>query len=119
MTDTRARVLEKNCAALRARGLGTPPADASGSRVRLESGPQGDGLSIETADGRWVSLHSRRDPLAEAERLVAPALEPGQSRLLVIIGLGLGHVLDVLDRRAPDTTLLALEPLPGVARELL
>jgi hypothetical protein len=35
--------------------------------------------------------------------------------LLVVIGLGQGHVLDAIENRAPATRVLALEPEPAVA----
>jgi hypothetical protein len=74
--------------------------------------PPGDG-------DRWGRLHSSRDPIAEADRLLLPAFAEGEPSLLVVVGLGLGYVLDALERRGAQTKVLAVEPLPAVVGRFL
>lgn len=97
---------------------GALPDDAAG-RIRVDGPSPGLEASIRTSDGRWVRLHSQRDPIAEAERLLdAVQLEP-RPPLVVVIGLGLGYVLDALDRHVPSSTVLALEPTPSAIKPFL
>ncbi len=57
------------------------------------------------------------DPLVEAGRwLNAKLAGASVPNLLLVIGLGEGHLLDVLATRAPDTKVLALEPDPEATR---
>jgi hypothetical protein len=67
---------------------------------------------LETGAG-VVSLHSRRDPVAEAARLLEPLGDEAEH--LVVIGLGLGYVLDALDRREWPGHVLAFEVVPDLA----
>ena len=54
---------------------------------------------------------SPNDPLAEAGRWLDAKLAGAPvPTLLLVIGLGEGHLLDVLEARAPETKVLALEP---------
>ncbi len=80
--------------------------------VRLDPGPGGPTLSIRTPDGRWLQYHSRRDPVAEADRLVAPAFASGTPPVVVLVGSGLGYLIDAVERRSPDTRIITLEPWP-------
>jgi len=59
-------------------------------------------VSVRPPDGgdRWVRLHSARDPIAEADGLLAPVFAEGEPSLLVVVGLGLGYVVPVTDRAA-------------------
>lgn len=69
-------------------------------------------------DGRAVRIHSARDPIAEAERLLDPALKDGPP-VIIVIGTGLGYVLDAIERRWRATRVLAIEPSPVLARAML
>jgi hypothetical protein len=60
-----------------------------------------------------VRLHSRRDPVAEAERWLDQACS-APPPVLIVIGLGLGYVLDALERREAATTVIAIEPEPAL-----
>lgn len=89
-------------------------APASGEfEVRIEVNGPWLGASILTSDGRWIRLHSAHDPIGEADRLVAPAFAHGEPERLVCVGLGLGYVLDAIERRSRRTKVVALEPLPA------
>lgn len=80
------------------------------SDIRVEQGPKGPTVAIQTPDGRWVRLHSSRDPQAEADRLVDGWFADGEPAVLILIGLGLGYVLDAIERRSERTRVLAFEP---------
>jgi hypothetical protein len=70
-------------------------------------------------DGRRVAIHSRQ-PDREADALVETLLaEAGERPVVVVIGLGLGHVLDALERREWAGTVVALEPDPDTVVPLL
>ena len=87
-------------------------ATASGD-VKVDTlGPQ-PSVSVLAPDARWVSLHSRRDPSTEADRLVKAAFSDAEPDLLIVIGLGLGYILDAVERRSSRTKVLAFEPLAG------
>lgn len=55
---------------------------------------------------------------AQAEAAVDRLLEKGPLPLVVVIGLGEGHLLEALSRRSPSTRVLALEPEGAPARSL-
>lgn len=65
-------------------------------------------------DGRLVRLHGRT-PVAEADRLLAPILDTAVSSpsLIVVVGLGLGYLLDALEARGFAGRVIALEVEPA------
>lgn len=93
-------------------------AGSSGGPIELLDDPsvclEGGHASLQAVGGNWLQLHSRRDPLAEAAQLAAPALESGSADVVIVVGLGLGYVLDVLERDDRSRRVLALEPEPGL-----
>jgi hypothetical protein len=71
--------------------------------------------------GHWgfCQLHGR-DPLREARQLVDEALAARpDAGLLVVVGLGLGYLLDALDERQWTGRILAVEPDAQVVRQWL
>ena len=70
-------------------------------------------MRLQVDDGRTVRLHSCRVPQDEADRLVAPLFSGGEPGLVVVIGLGLGYVLDAVERQSMRTKVLALEVCPA------
>lgn len=120
MTDaSRDRLLQDNLAALRG-SVGTlPDLTTDSRRLRLENTPTGPSASVESSHGHWVRLHSGRDPVLEAERLVARFLRSTRPPLIVLIGAGLGYTLDAIERQSPSTRVLVVEPLPDVAAAML
>ncbi|HEY3384852.1 MAG TPA: 6-hydroxymethylpterin diphosphokinase MptE-like protein [Vicinamibacterales bacterium] len=112
------RVLQANLDVLRrSRGGVFEIADVE-PYARLEDGSPMAAV-VQASGGRWVRLHSARDPLQEADNLVAPAFAAGDPPLVIVIGLGLGYVVDAIERRSTTTKVLALEPLPATARFFL
>jgi hypothetical protein len=94
------------------------PADDGRSRVEtVGSIPV---LHILTDGGADIALNSRRDPLAEARKVLDGALagQP-EPRTVVAIGVGLGFIIDAIEHRCPAAKILALEPEPGCMRPLL
>jgi hypothetical protein len=88
-------------------------ASLASDRVR-----QTDGGVLVSHGERWVAVHSLRNPLREAEGLVAEALDGRESDLLVVIGLGLGYILDALEARGWTGRVLAIEPEPQLVTHL-
>ena len=113
-------VLQENLAALAAaQGIAPNLTATDPDSVRIDTTPTGPTASVRTRDGRWIRLHSGRDPIAEAERSVATLMAGGEPPLIICIGPGLGYVLDAIERRGSTTRVLALEPWPAMARALL
>lgn len=63
-----------------------------------------------------VRLHSRRDPVAEADRLLGPMTA---NDLVIVVGGGAGFVLDALERRNTASRVLVLEPSAASLRAAL
>jgi hypothetical protein len=82
-------------------------------------------MSVSLVEGVWrvidadraTTIHGR-DPHREADRAVAQLLDAGDCDLLVVIGLGLGFLLDALERRHWGGRILAIEPEPQTVPEL-
>jgi hypothetical protein len=93
------------------------PAPTERGRVRVEAGGDWPALSIER-DGKWLTVHSRRDPIGEANQLID---EHGaaDSRVILIVGLGFGFVLDALERREWSGRVVAFEPDAAIAEAFL
>ena len=81
-----------------------------------KAGPHGLEVSVEIRAGEtWVPLWGP-DPVGEASRQIEEAGDPAH---LFVIGGGGGHVLDALEASGRSTTVLILEPDPGLAVLLL
>src|SRR5687768_1384354 len=112
--DTGAATLAANLGALpRATALAIRTApdevltDAQGAVVRA---------AVWTPDGRLVLVHAPGDPLAAADALLD---QHSDAPLLIVIGIGLGYLLDAIERRAASTKVLAVEPRAAIARAFL
>lgn len=110
MTDTAERTL----AALPA---------ATAAAVRAAVGPPVRGTAdrpeVQAPDGSWIALHPSADPPAASDAVVARLGANGWPPVLVVIGIGAGHLLDALERVQAPTRVLALEPVPATVRTLL
>jgi predicted O-methyltransferase YrrM len=91
--------------------LGSIP-EAAAARL-VDSPPVDDSGRWDFGGGRRRALHSRHRPVEDAERLLAGVVADGYPSHLVLIGLGLGHALDAIERWPIETRVLALEPEPG------
>lgn len=79
----------------------------------------GANVTALTTDGRRVALHEADDPVASSRDMVARVTAQGTPSVLIVIGIGLGYLLDALEQTGLTTKVIALEPLPGVARAML
>jgi hypothetical protein len=115
-------LLDTNLSAHRARWGFAPALDVDGTRIRIESttGPW-PRVSLCAPDGRWLRVHSDRQPIDEAARLLTPTTSDAIAASLVcLVGAGYGYALDVLDSQASQTIkILAIEPEPAFLRVLL
>ncbi len=132
-------VLERNLALLRRRypgldidaiiakhtgGTGTSAPAAAEGRHGSASGLI-PGLKIEESrtgvptaqtDGRY--LHSRMDPVREAERMVAREAE-SEPGCAVFLGFGLGYQIEAFRRRYPQTAVIIIEADPALFKAAL
>jgi hypothetical protein len=64
-------------------------------------------VAVRTPDGRRVYLHSRHQPLEEAQRLLDP-IEIAEKTTFHVLGLGLGYHLQLLFERASDEAIYCI-----------
>src|SRR5690349_10048675 len=87
------------------------------ARLR-ETAPTDDYQIYETGDGyctlfyRDVYLHSPESPLAEVGQVLSNQCTPGSDRLHVILGLGMGYLLDEAFRASPGHLVVYEPDLP-------
>lgn len=88
--------------------------------LRIESTKSGSATACRVGpDGKQLYLHSRHDPIAEAERLCAAADER-ESMCAVVCGMGLGyHVRPLLDELGPASVVIVSEPHLATLRAAL
>ncbi len=86
-------------------------------QVRIE-GPPGQPIAWVRGDTGWVLVHGRRDPVRDADALLNDLPQPLPAALIVV-GLGLGYLVDALVARGWTGRLLALEPEPALVPALL
>src|SRR3972149_923880 len=118
MTDNSDIVLRDNLESFGPAVAAVVASCAAAPLTRSESGPVPT-LFIGRGDDTWFRVHSSRDPLGEANRLAAPAFLDGTPPTIIVIGLGLGFVLDAIERRAATVKVLALEPLADTIGPML
>jgi len=111
--------LESNLARLPAAVRRALEAQTGGPAARDARGQGPDGLTVTTADGRAVAIHRADDPVAAAHAIAARLVEQGAPSVLIVIGPGLGYLLDAIEQTPLSTKVLALEPLAAVARAML
>jgi hypothetical protein len=120
MTDSPAASwLTANLEALTA-ALGTTVTVGRDGRWVVTTGPDGPVLQLRTGGGALVAAHSRRQPAAEATRLVDDALG-GRAcpPFAMVIGAGLGAAVQTLLDRVASVRVLVIEPDPSGAAALL
>lgn len=99
--------------------LGHPvrlPSDAG--HVAVDPGPPAT-ASLRDADGHPLLFHSRRNPLAEAEHALCAAVGASPPSTLVVMGAGLGYLLEAASHHLPHTRVLVIEPEPAFSRHML
>ncbi len=94
--------------------LGVSHPDLARALSQLPEGQEGLQI-LETRSGdptavrHGLFMHSRHDPRAEAERQVARELAE-EPTAAIIMGFGLGYLVEAVRRRFPHLPLLVLEP---------
>lgn len=85
--------------------------------VEVHSGSQTTGWTarIRLRGGDFVSLHSARNPLAEARQQLA-AVDDADPTVVVLVGGGLGFLTEAARTRWPSARVVVLEPVPRLAR---
>ncbi len=85
--------------------------NAPSASVRVELAKSGDPtIAIETDGAHWVSLHSKYQPVTDANKL-ADAIDVDDKLVFYCMGFGLGyHVERLFDRASDDATLCIFEP---------
>jgi hypothetical protein len=102
---------QANRVALARTGLAMPADD--GSRIRVEGSGDAMTVALLGAEGAWLRVHSQRRPAEEARRVVDEALGDRQlPPIVVLLGVGLGYVVDEVLARQPATRLVAIELAP-------
>ncbi|MFN7977148.1 MAG: 6-hydroxymethylpterin diphosphokinase MptE-like protein [Vicinamibacterales bacterium] len=96
---------------------------ATSAAIRAASGPIVRGTAerpdVQAPDGAWIALHPSADPAAASDEVVGRLGANGWPPVLVVIGIGAGHLLDALDRAQATTRVLAIEPAPSTVRVML
>lgn len=98
------------------------------ARAALEAASQ-DGVSSDGTtrpgattllgrDGNWYPLHGESDASMN-RKLVERLLAGPEPSLVILIGAGLGYLLDAIEERSHAMKVLVLEPVPAVARLML
>jgi hypothetical protein len=98
----------------------TPVITEEPAEWRVAQEAHGPVLYGRSGDGAWVRVHSARDPHAEARHWLESSFE-GRSipPVVAVLGCGMGYVVDALEAKAPDTTVLVIEPSPVLAQLFL
>jgi hypothetical protein len=117
-TPNQADYLERNLAALRARGFAPLAGDNDGSAFRVEQGAGGQVL-LWRRDTQWIALNSRRDPAREADTWLDNAGIGPDTPIVFVSGAGLGYILDAIEHRAPQARVVVFEPFAACAWALL
>jgi SAM-dependent methyltransferase len=75
--------------------------------------------TVRTPSGQVVRIHSSASSGEGSVAMVSKVVAGGAPPLLIVIGTGLGYLLDALEHRAPETKVLAIEPVPAISQAML
>jgi hypothetical protein len=114
-----ARVLVANLEVLPSGARETLEAAPDDSFLQLHAAGAHRSASVRTSDGRWIRIHSGHNPVVEAQRQVATAFPEDIPATVIVVGPGLGYVVDALEALAPATRVIAVEPFAPLARAML
>lgn len=87
--------------------------------VQLEESATATHARLHGGGERWLRLHSERDPIGEAKAQLEQLSDGQLPKLLLVIGLGLGYVLEALEELEFPPRIVALEPSSALARAFL
>jgi SAM-dependent methyltransferase len=86
--------------------------------LRTDGSGRPGGTTLLGPDGRWYPLHGEGDA-AVNRKLLDRILADPEPPLLILVGAGLGYLLDAIAERSRAMKVLLLEPVPAVARQML
>ncbi|HEX7085348.1 MAG TPA: 6-hydroxymethylpterin diphosphokinase MptE-like protein [Vicinamibacterales bacterium] len=86
-----------------------PPGGAARTRVTVDGSGPFPVLRMAREDGSWIALNSARAPVREARQQLAD-LDLSAASVLVVVGAGLGFLLDALAEIEPRPPVAVLEP---------
>jgi hypothetical protein len=110
---------EQNERALAARGFQLPAGLDPSWRAEITQEAGGDVVIVAAPDGRRVRLASERGSERDAGVMAEAACRGGSPPLIVVIGAGLGQVIEATAARCPAARILLLEPIPCTLPHLL
>ena len=115
-------LLERNLSVLKGKNpelhslLAAVPDDET---ITAEETGSGDRVPQVARGAKKVMVHSRFDPVKEAERFISE-IDPSDYDLIVVMGFGFAYHIQVLLSRMNDNTVLAVvEKNPGMIRAAL
>lgn len=86
--------------------------------VRLEQARTGDWTASILTDAGWTYLHSKYNPIQEAERFIS-TLDDIENRHIFFYGVGLGYHIDLLMNKYPNMTCTIYEPNPVIFQKCM
>lgn len=104
---------------LAARGFPLPAAGDPSWRAEIAQEAGGAVVTVVAPDGRRIRLASERGSQRDADLMAEAACRGGTPPLVVVIGAGLGQVIEAVDARCPSARILVLEPTPCTLPHLL
>jgi len=84
------------------------------SLIKIETAKNGQQTIAVKKDDKLVYLHSKYNPLREAETIVEEYKDIEQGSSILFYGIGLGYHLDVLIEKYPDVNYYIYEPVPEI-----
>jgi hypothetical protein len=86
--------------------------------VRLEQARTGDWTASILTDTGWTYLHSKYNPIQEAERFISSLVDI-ENRHIFFYGVGLGYHIDLLMNKYPNMTFTIYEPNPVIFQKCM
>jgi hypothetical protein len=88
-------------------------------KVRIESAKSGlPTLKVSNESG-WGYLHSKYDPVAEAERIIENQTGIGANKHVFFYGVGLGYHVEAFVKKFPDVSFSIYEPKVEIFNQYL
>lgn len=88
---------------------GVPPGGGARTPVTVDARGPWPVLRMARDDGSWVALNGARAPVRDASRQLAD-VDLSAASAIVVVGAGLGYILDALDGAGQRPPVVVLEP---------
>ena len=82
------------------------------SSINIEETRRGDKTIWIEKDGKKLYLHSKYNPIREAEAIIAEYEEIDSDTTVIFYGTGLGYHIDLFLQKYPDVDYYIYEPIP-------